>query len=162
MRRFALVSAAIVFVACVKKEDATPVDTTAAMAPAPAPVAPAAPAAAPLDLKTVAGKYKITSRGQNGDTSVVTYELNATGDTTGWTVTYPNRKAVPARVILVSGDSIVTEAGPFPSVRVAGTPVTTRTTYRWENGNLVGTTVAHYTIHGADTVRTFIVEGVKK
>jgi hypothetical protein len=66
------------------------------------------------------------------------------------------------RVIMVSGDSVVTEAGPFQSVRVNGVPVTTRTTYRWENGNLVGTTVAHYTINGADTVRTFIVEGVKK
>jgi hypothetical protein len=160
MRRFALVSIAILLAACMKSENSTPADTgTTAMAPAPA---PAAPAAAPVSLKDVAGKYKVTSRGQNGDTTVVTYELNATGDTTGWTVTYPNRKAVPMRVILVSGDSIVTEAGPFQSVRRTGVPVTTRTTYRWENGNLVGTTVAHYTIHGADTVRTFIVEGVKK
>lgn len=160
MRRFALVSIATLLAACVKSETSTPADTTAtAMAPAPA---PAAPAAAPISLKSVAGKYKVTSRGQNGDTSVVTYELNATGDTTGWTVTYPNRKAVPMRVILVSGDSIVTESGPFQSVRLAGVPVTTRTTYRWENGNLVGTTVAHYTINGADTVRTFIVEGVRR
>jgi len=160
MRRFALVSIAALLAACVKSETSTPADTMAtAMAPAPA---PAAPAAAPISLKSVAGKYKVTSRGQNGDTSVVTYELNATGDTTGWTVTYPNRKAVPMRVILVSGDSIVTESGPFQSVRLAGVPVTTRTTYRWENGNLVGTTVAHYTINGADTVRTFIVEGVRR
>ncbi len=163
MRRFALVSIATLLAACVKSESSTPADTgAAAMAPAPAPVAPAASAAAPISLKSVAGRYKVTSRGQSGDTSVVTYELNATGDTTGWTVTYPNRKAVPMRVILVSGDSIVTEAGPFQSVRRTGVPVTTRTTYRWENGNLVGTTVAHYTINGADTVRTFIVEGVKR
>jgi hypothetical protein len=156
MRGFALILIALL-AACVKSENSAPADTaTAVIAPEPA------PAAAPISLKSVAGKYKVTSRGQSGDTTVVTYELNATGDTTGWTVTYPNRKAVPMRVVLVSGDSIVTEAGPFPSVRVAGAPVTTRTTYRWENGNLVGTTVAHYTIHGADTVRTFIVEGVRK
>jgi hypothetical protein len=162
MRRFALVSIGILVAACVKSETSTPVDTgTVAMAPA-AP-APVAPAAAPIDLKTVAGKYKVTSRAQSGsDTSVVTYELNATGDTTGWTITYPNRKAERMRVILVSGDSIVTETGPFQSVRMKGVPVTTRTTYRWENGNLVGTTVAHYTINGADTVRTFILEGVKR
>jgi hypothetical protein len=161
MRRFALVSIVILFAACVKSETSTPVDTgTVAMAPA-APAA-VAPAAAPIDLKTVAGKYKVTSRGQGSDTTSVTYELNATGDTTGWTVTYPNRKAEPMRVIMVSGDSVVTETGPFQSVRVKGVPVTTRTTYRWENGNLVGTTVAHYTINGADTVRTFIVEGVKR
>jgi hypothetical protein len=156
MRGFPLIVIAL-FAGCVKSETSTPADTaTAVIAPEPA------PAAAPISLKSVAGKYKVTSRGQAGDTTVVTYELNATGDTTGWTVTYPNRKAVPMRVVLVSGDSIVTEAGPFPSVRVSGVPVTTRTTYRWENGNLVGTTVAHYTIHGADTVRTFIVEGVRK
>lgn len=161
MRRFALVSIAILFAGCVKSETSTPVDTgTVAMAPA-APAA-VAPAAAPVDLKTVAGKYKVTSKGQGADTTTVTYELNATGDTTGWTITYPNRKAIPMRVVMVSGDSVVTEAGPFQSVRVNGVPVTTRTTYRWENGNLVGTTVAHYTIKGADTVRTFIVEGVKK
>jgi len=161
MRSIAVVSVVALLAACVKSETSTPaVDTTtAAMAPAPA---PAAPAAAPISLKTVAGKYHVTSRGQSGDTSVVTYELNATGDTTGWTITYPNRPVVPVRIISVSGDSIVTETGPFTSVRRAGVPVTTRTTYRWENGQLVGTTVAHYKVKGPDTVRIFVIEGAKK
>ncbi len=164
MRSFALVSIAALFAACVKSETSTPATdtTTAVIAPAPAAVAPAAPAAAPITLKTVAGRYRVTSRGQNGDTSVVTYELNASGDTTGWTITYPNRPVVPVRIISVSGDSIVTETGPFTSVRRAGVPVTTRTTYRWENGQLVGTTVAHYAVKGPDTVRVFVVQGVKK
>jgi hypothetical protein len=133
------------------------------MAPAPAPAAaPAAPAAAPISLKTVAGKYHVSSHGQGNDTTMITYELNATGDTTGWTITYPNRPAVPVRVVSVSGDSIVTETGPFTSVRRAGVPVTTRTTYRYENGALVGTTVAHYKVNGPDTVRTFIITSTKK
>src|SRR5258706_4570003 len=112
MRSLAVVSILALLAACVKSETSTPAaDTsTAAMAPAPA---PAAPAAAPISLKTVAGRYHVTSRGQSPDTSVVTYELNATGDTTGWTITYPNRHVVPVRVISVSGDSIVTETGPF-------------------------------------------------
>lgn len=145
-----------------KSETSTPAtDTTVAViAPAPA-AAPAAPAAA-ISLTTVAGRYHVTSRGQSPDTSVVTYELNATGDTTGWTITYPNRPAVPVRVISVEGDSIVTETGPFTSVRRANIPVTTRTTYRWENGQLVGTTVAHYAVKGPDTVRVFVIEGAKK
>ena len=163
MRSLAVVSIVALLAACVTSETSTPAaDTaTAVIAPAPA-AAPAAPAAAPISLKTIAGRYRVTSRGQSGDTSVVTYELNATGDTTGWTVTYPNRKAVPMRVVLVEGDSIVTETGPFTSVRRSGVPVTTRTTYRWENGQLVGTTVAHYAVKGPDTVRIFVVEGVKK
>ena len=159
MRRFAIVSIAALLAACVKSETSTPADTgTAAMAPAPAPVAPAAP----ISLKSVAGKYNVTSRGQAGDTTVVTYELNATGDSTGWTLTFPNRRPVPMRVVLVSGDSIVAEAGPFQSFRRAGVPVTTRSTYRWVNGNLVGTTVAHYTTKGPDTLRTFVIEGVRR
>lgn len=161
MRRFAFVAAAALLTACVKSETSTPATDTAALAPAPAP-APAAPAAAPISLQSVAGKYRVTSRGQSGDTTVVTYELNAMGDTTGWTITFPNRPAVPVRVISVSGDSIVTESGPFQSVRRSGVPVTTRTTFRWVDGKLVGTTVAHYKVSGPDTVRTFIIEGIKK
>jgi hypothetical protein len=92
----------------------------------------------------------------------VTYELNATGDTTGWTITYPNRQPIPMRIITVAGDSIVTETGPFTSVRRTGVPVTARTTYRLQNGQLVGTTVAHYDVQGHDTVRVFVIEGVKK
>ena len=161
MRRIAVLSVAALAAACVKSETSTPAaDTTAAMAPAPAPAA--APAAAPISLKSVAGKYRVTSKGQGADTSAITYELNAMGDTTGWTITYPNRPVVPVRIISVSGDSIVTETGPFTSVRRAGVPVTTRTTYRWENGQLVGTTVAHYKVKGPDTVRVFILQGVKK
>jgi len=161
MRSLAVVSIVALLAACVKSETSTPAADTSAAAMAPAP-APAAPAAAPISLQTVAGKYHVTSRGQSPDTTVVTYELNATGDTTGWTITYPNRPVVPVRIISVSGDSIVTETGPFTSVRRAGIPVTTRTTYRWENGQLVGTTVAHYAVKGPDTVRVFIIEGAKK
>lgn len=161
MRSFALVLIAALLAACAKTETPTPADTgTTAMAPAPAPAA--APAAAPIDLKSVAGKYRVTSRGQPPDTTVVTSELNATGDTTGWTITYPNRAPVPVRIVSVSGDSIVAEAGPFTSVRRAGVPVRTRTTYRWQNGQLVGTAVARYDVKGPDTVRVFVIEGVKK
>jgi len=161
MRIFALISISALLGACVKSENSTPATDTAAVAAAPAP-APAPPAPTPVDLKTVAGKYRVTSRGESGDTSTVDYELNATGDTVGWTVTYPNRAAIPMRVISVSGDSIVTETGPFTSVRRSGTPVTTRTTYRWENGQLVGRTVARYKVSGPDTVRVFILSGVKR
>ena len=160
MRSFAFITIAAFLAACVKTETST-VDTgTAAMAPEPAPAA--APAAAPISLPSVAGKYRVTSRGQGPDTTVVTSELNVTGDTTGWTITYPNRAPVPVRIVTVSGDSIVAETGPFTSVRRAGVPVTTRTTYRWQNGQLVGTTVAHYDVKGPDTVRVFVIEGAKK
>jgi hypothetical protein len=77
MRSFAFISIAALLAACAKTETPPP-DTGTAIAPAPAPAA--APAAAPISLPSVAGKYRVTSRGQAPDTTVVTYELNATGD----------------------------------------------------------------------------------
>ena len=156
MRRVALLCSAILFVACTKSENPPP-DTGMAAAPAPAP-----PAAAPISLSEVAGKYAVIGKNEAGDSTLVTYELNATGDTTGWTITFPKRKPVPIRVVSVSGDSIVAEAGPYTSAIRPGINVTTHTVYRLENGKLMGRTVAHYATKGPDTVRIVISEGVKK
>ena len=67
---------------------------------------------------------------------------------------------MPVRVS-TSGDSIVTEAGPYESVLRKGTQVTTNSVLRLKDGKLVGTTVAHYKTTGADTVRMLRVEGTK-
>src|SRR6266540_6390375 len=159
MRRLALLCTAILFVACAKSEN-KPADTgMAAIAPAPA---PAPPAAAPVSLKDVAGKYAVTGKNEAGDTTLVTYELNATGDTTGWTITFPKRKPIAQRVVSVAGDSIVLEAGPYSSQIQKGVQVRTQTVYRLQNGKLVGRTVARYDTKGPDTLRIVISEGVRK
>ena len=110
------------------------------MAVAPAAVPEAAPAPAPIDLKTVAGKYAFTGKNEAGDTTLVTYELNATADTTGWTITFPNRAPIAQRIIAVAGDSIVTEAGPYSSQIYKGVQVRTRTVSRLQDGKLVSRT----------------------
>ena len=160
MRRLALLSSIVFAVACTKSEN-PPADTGMAAAPAPAP-APVAPATAPISLKDVAGKYAVTGKYENGDTTVVTYELNATGDTTGWTITFPKRKPLPVKIISVSGDSIVAEMAPYESAIRPGVKVTTHTVYHMVNGKIVGRTVAHYAVKGPDTVRIVVSEGVKK
>ena len=158
MSRFTLLCSAAFLVACAKTENA-PVDTGMAAAPMPA---PAPPAATPISLKDVAGKYAVTGKNEAGDTTLVTFELNATADTTGWTITFPNRKPISQRILSVSGDSIVMEAGPYASQIQKGVQVRTHTVYRMQDGKLVGRTVARYDTKGPDTLRIVITEGIRK
>jgi hypothetical protein len=132
-----------------------------AAAPAPAP-APVAPAAAPISLKDVAGKYSVTNKYEGSDSTILSYEINATGDTTGWTLNFPNRKPIPIHIVSVAGDSIVTEAGPFESAIHKGVQVKVNTVYHSQNGKLVGRTVAHYAVKGPDSMRVIVSEGTKK
>jgi len=96
------------------------------------------------------------------DSTLVTYVLTATADTTGWSITFPNRKPIPLRIVSVAGDSIVMDGGPYESAIKKGIMVTTNTVNRLENGKLVGRTVAHYATKGPDSVRIVMSEGVRK
>jgi hypothetical protein len=143
-------------VACEKPKEQPAADTTAAAAPAPEAAAPA-----PISLADVAGKWTMRTMPESGDTTLVTYELVAGSDTSGWVFNFPKRKPVPVRVV-ASGDSLVTEAGPFESVLRKGIQVTTNSVLRLQDGKLVGTTLAHYKTSGPDTLRRLRVEGTRK
>lgn len=143
MRRTALLSCTILLVACGPKE-APPADTAAAV-PAPAPPPPT------LSLTDLAGKWTQTVRAENSDSVLVTAEVVATADTTGWTITLPGRQPMPIRV-RVDGDSVMTAAGPYESVLRKGVQVTTEGVARMQDGKLVGTTIARYRGGGADSV----------
>ena len=156
MRRLALLSSIIVAVACTKAES-PPADTGMAAAPAPAP----APAAAPISLKDVAGKYTVTGKNEAGDSTLLTYTLNAAADTTGWNIVFTNGQKVSQHV-MVDGDSIIADAGPYPSFLRKGQKVTTHTVFHVDNGKLVSRTVAHYDVKTPDSVRIIMAEGVKK
>jgi hypothetical protein len=158
--RIALASSAILLVAaCAKKEEPAK-DTTAAMAPAPAP----APAPG-LALADVAGKWQFASVPMAGkDTSPTTYVLTATADTTGWTLTFPDKQVVPLKVT-VSGDSVQLASAEFKSQRRKGMKVKTETTLRLQGGKLEGMTNAHYETKGADStlqLRSDAVEGCQR
>ena len=143
-------------VGCAKPADEADVDTAAAVT-TPEPVA--LPAA--ISLADVAGKWQVRATPESGsDTSVTEYVLNATGDTSGWTITFPKRPVVPMRV-MVDGDSIISTAGPFQSVRRKSVQVTTNNVFRLQNGRLVGTTVARYTTRGPDSVLRLRTEGTR-
>jgi hypothetical protein len=112
-------------------------------------------------LADVAGKWNIVATPTEGkDTSVTKSVITATADTTGWTMAFPGGKPFPLHVS-TSGDSIVTHAGPYASVRRKGVQVTTDGVYRLQGGKLVGTTTAHYATKGADSVLHLTIEGTK-
>jgi hypothetical protein len=95
------------------------------------------------------------------DTSSTNYVLTATADTTGWSITFPSGLKVPLRVT-TSGDSLTATSGAFASQRRKGVKVTTESSMKMQNGKLVGTTVAHYTKSGPDSVLRLHIEGTKK
>ena len=120
-----------------------------------------APAAKPFALADVAGKWNMTSKPESGtDTTATTYVLNATADTTGWTITFPGRAAMPIHV-QVSGDSVITTAGPYDSVRRKGLKVTTNGAFRLQDGKLVGHNTAHFKTTKPDSVLTMVGTGTR-
>ena len=154
--RVALLGSTILFVAaCAKKEEPAK-DTSAAMSPAPAP----APAPA-MALADVAGKWQFASTPMAGkDTSPTKFVLTATADTTGWTMTFPDKQVVPLKVS-VSGDSVQLVSGDFNSQRRKGMKVKTETSLRMQDGKLAGMTTAHYMTKGADSTLQLKSEGTK-
>ena len=106
----------------------------------------------PLALSDVAGRWRLKAMNYRGD-SLTTYTITATGDTSGWSITFPNRPALPLQIVGVAGDSIVTETGPYPSVLRSTVSVRSlRSIYRLEGGQLVGSFTARYETTLPDSV----------
>ena|SRR5690242_4474389 len=163
MRRVAVACSTALLIAGCAKSDQVAKDSAAGTAAAPAAATPAptpAPAAT-LSLADVAGKWQMRSVPESGtDTSATTYVMTATADTTGWMINFPSGVKVPLHVT-VSGDSLVQKTATFASQRRKGVKVSTDGVFRLQNGKLVGTTIAHYTKAGADSVLRLHTEGTK-
>jgi hypothetical protein len=156
--RIAICCSAAVLVACAKKDNAA-IDTTASSSASSTTTAPA-PGPAPVNLADFAGKWDVRSVPVSGDTTPTTYVLTATSGTTGWTIKFPGRAPVAAR-ITVAGDSVEIDAGPYLSVRRKGVTVTTNGGLRVKNGSLVGTNTAHYKVKTADSVLVLNTTGTR-
>jgi hypothetical protein len=118
-------------------------------------------APAGISMADLAGTWNIKSK-LDGSDKEITYDLVASGDGSSWTVNFPGRDPVPARVVATGGDSVVWESGPFESVIRKGVTVKkSRVTAHLQNGKLTGTTTAVYDAPGADTVAHLTVEGTR-
>jgi hypothetical protein len=146
MRRTILVMTALAFVGCAGGGEEMPADT------------PATAMAAPLSLADLAGTWNLQTISESGDT--VASVLTGTGDASSWTIAIAGRDPIPARV-MVDGDSVITESGPFESVLRPGVMVTTHTVSRLDNGMLMGNIVVRYEGAGADSVMRGTVHGTR-
>ena len=148
----------LILAGCAKKDQAATDSAAAAAAmPAPAP-APAPPP--PLSLSSLAGKWQFKSVPASGsDTTSTNYVLTATADST-WELKFASGLKVPMHVS-VSGDSLMEKTGTFQSQRRKGVKVMTEGALRMQDGKLVGTTTAHYSTKGADSVLKLHTEGTK-
>jgi len=152
MVRFAFVCWAGMLVGCGKAEVRPTGDSTAV-----ASSTPERPAA--ISLAEIAGRWTLRTRDEAGG-NVVESELTATPDTSGWTLTRPNGKTVPVRVVAV-GDSIIAEPAPYESALRKGVQVRARMVLRLQAGKLVGTTEARYAMSGGDSVAQRPTEGTR-
>jgi len=149
MRRFSLVVAAVALAACGTKEQPA-ADTSAAAAPPPG-----------ISLSDVAGTWTAKVMRMDSDSVILTYDLTTSADPTAWTITFPGRPPIPMHP-MADGDSIVVTAGPYESALRKGVQVSTNAVFRLVNGELVGTTVAHYSVKTADSVATLRTVATKK
>jgi hypothetical protein len=148
MRRLTLICCAALLVGCTPADEQAATDTYAA-----------APAA--LSLADVAGTWNMAAKTATGDSTLVQYQMVATNNMDGWTVTFPNRQPMPARVVAVAGDSVVVDLGPYESALRAGVMVSTRSVSRLVDGKMVGTFVARYQTTAADSVLRGTHEGMR-
>jgi len=143
-----------VLAGCAKKDDAA-VDTAAAD------TAAVTTAPTPVNLADVAGRWNVTAVPASGtDTTPTNSVITATSTTSGWTITFPGRPPIPMRVS-VDADSIMSDVGPYASVRRKGTQVTTNGVMRLEGGRLVGRTTAHFMVKTPDSVLVLNTVGTR-
>lgn len=151
MRLTALLGCAALLAGCAKTENPPASDTTAVTA---------APVAA-VSLASLAGMWNVQTTSETSDSVLTTYVLNTT-DSSAWTLTFPKRDPIPMRITGVSGDSVMTEAGPFESVLRKGVQVRTSGAFRLQDGKMIGTTVARYETTGPDSVLRLRIVGTKQ
>jgi hypothetical protein len=102
-------------------------------------------------LRRVAGKWNVIARPASGrDSTPTRVVLNATADTAGWTMELGGK--IVALHVRVDGDSIIATSDEYSSARRPGVHVRTTSSHRLDGDRLVGTTVAHYSVKGADSV----------
>jgi hypothetical protein len=111
--------------------------TTAAAAQQPAAGTKPADVAGVWDGKSMIGP---------NDSVVTTTVLTATADDKGWTMTFPGREQpIAVRVTAMGGDSVVTEAGPYPSILRPGQTVTVlRMVSHYSGDTMTGSFWAEY------------------
>jgi hypothetical protein len=112
-----------------------------------------------IKLADIAGTWDSKTLGPK-DSVVATMVLTATADGKGWTMKFPTGAPVALRVVSSAGDSVITEAGPFPSqVRPGQTVTLLHSVSHYKGNEMWGSAVAQYS--GGDTL-TFKMKATRR
>ena len=101
-----------------------------------------------LKLSDIAGVWRVQTMIGPSDSVVATLELTETVSDKGWSMVLADHPRVPVRVLTVGGDSVVWEAGPYPSTRRVGQTVVLRTVGHYKGGEMWGSFEATYSVNG--------------
>lgn len=97
-----------------------------------------------LKLSDIAGVWHVQTMIGPSDSVVATLELTETASDKGWSMVLADHPRVPVRVLTVGGDSVVWEAGPYPSTRRVGQTVVLRTVGHYKGDKMWGGFEAQY------------------
>jgi hypothetical protein len=111
-------------------------------------------------LAKFAGRWQVTARNEVGD-SLPSHVLTATADSTGWTITFPDRPPIPVRIIEASGDVVVMQTEPYESVLRPGVRVTVQFVERVSGDRTSGRLLALYDVAGSNAVLRGVTEGTR-
>lgn len=118
-------------------------------------------AAAAVVMPDVAGTWNARTLSMTGDSVLTTYQIKATNDRSGWTLTFPGRDPIEIRVLEVSGDSIVGDAGPYASALRPGVTVSTRFVMRFQGDRMVGNITADYQMPESKVTVPLRMDGIR-
>lgn len=114
-----------------------------------------------VSLAAMAGTWNMRTLNMAGDSVLVTYDIFATNELSGWTLTFPGRAPIPVRVMEVAGDSVVLDAGPYPSALQSGVTVSTRFDMQYQGNRLEGLITAIYNLPAGPSTVPLRVEGTR-
>jgi len=109
----------------------------------------------------LAGTWTMTATNAANDSTLVTYEMTATADTTGWSILYPGHAAPIALHVSIDADSVIMDAGPYASTVRTGATVTIHGVVHLRDGKLVGTESAYYKVDTTESVVHIKLDGTR-
>ena len=103
----------------------------------------------------------MTASNAANDSTLVTYEMTATADTTGWSILYPNHPTPIALHVSIDADSIIMRAGPYASTARKGATVMIRGAVHVRDGRLIGTESAYDRVNSGESVVHIKLQGTR-
>lgn len=153
-RRASVLLSMVIVLACAGEPAGEEGGTTATAEPA----AASGPEEA---LAKFAGSWQVSARDEAGG-ELPGHVVTATADTTGWSITFPDRPPIPLRIVDASGDLVVTQTDPYESVIRPGVRTTVLFITRVSGDSSRGRLIAMYDVAGSNAILRGTTEGTRQ